>query len=64
MKVATETKKLKGAPMDLRHIGTGAQIIRALGVVKMRIHTSSQRPIKGINGFGLEIVGREVFGEE
>lgn len=63
MKVDKGSNKLRGAPMDLRQIGTGAQILRALGVKKMKIHTSSTRPIKGINGFGLEIVGRETLTE-
>lgn len=64
MAVDKASNKLASAPMDLRHIGTGAQILRALGVRKMKIHTSSQRPIKGISGFDLEIVGREIFSGE
>lgn len=42
-------------PMDLRLHGTGAQILRALGVHKMRLHTTSVRPLKGLSGFGIEI---------
>lgn len=56
--------KGKDTRMDLRQIGTGAQILRALGVKKMRVHTASTRPIKGASGFGLEIVDRVVFSEE
>ncbi len=42
--------------MDLRLHGTGAQIIRQLGVERMRVHSSSPMLLKGLSGFGLEIV--------
>lgn len=41
--------------MDLRTFGTGAQILRALGVRKMRV-MSAPRHMHAISGFGLEIV--------
>ena len=41
--------------MDLRTIGTGAQILRALGIRKMRV-LSAPRIMLGLSGFGLEIV--------
>ena len=42
---------------DKRDIGTGAQILRALGIHRM--HLLTDHPVKrsGIEGFGLEIVG-------
>lgn len=42
--------------MDLRLHGTGAQIIRSLGIQRMRVHSSSPMILKGLSGFGLEIV--------
>ena len=36
--------------------GTGAQILRDLGVSKMRV-MSAPRQLHGLSGFGLEIVG-------
>ena len=41
--------------MDLRTIGTGAQVLRALGVRRMRV-LSAPRNMHGLSGFGLEIV--------
>jgi 3,4-dihydroxy 2-butanone 4-phosphate synthase/GTP cyclohydrolase II len=41
--------------MDLRTIGIGAQILRALGVRKMRV-VSSPKHMHGLSGFGLEVV--------
>lgn len=41
--------------MDMRLHGTGAQIIRALGIKKLRAHTSSPMVLKGLSGFGIEI---------
>ena len=42
--------------MGLRDYGTGAQILRALGVSKIRLLSSSQRKVVGLDGYGLEIV--------
>lgn len=47
--------------MDQRLHGTGAQIIRALGVQRMRVHTSSPMVLKGLSGFGLEIVENPII---
>lgn len=46
----------RGQNMDARQLGIGAQIIRALGIQRMRTHVSAQRTLKGIAGFGLELV--------
>ena len=48
-----------GFPADLREYGIGAQIIRECGVRKMRLLTNNPRKIVGLEGYGLEIVGRE-----
>ena len=44
-----------GQAMDLRTIGMGSQILRALGVRKMRV-MSSPKHMRGLSGFGLEVV--------
>ncbi|HEY7673405.1 MAG TPA: bifunctional 3,4-dihydroxy-2-butanone-4-phosphate synthase/GTP cyclohydrolase II [Gammaproteobacteria bacterium] len=41
--------------MDLRTFGTGAQVLRALGVRKMRV-MSAPKHIHALSGFGLEVV--------
>jgi len=41
--------------MDLRTIGTGAQVLRALGVRRMRV-LSAPKHMHGLSGFGLEVV--------
>ena len=48
-----------GFPSDLREYGIGAQIIRECGVRKMRLLTNNPRKIVGLEGYGLEVVGRE-----
>jgi 3,4-dihydroxy 2-butanone 4-phosphate synthase/GTP cyclohydrolase II len=48
--------KIPAANMDQRLIGTGSQILRALGVKRMRVHSSSHTPYIGLSGFGLEVV--------
>lgn len=45
-----------GYPPDLRDYGIGAQILKALGVGKMRLMTNNPRKIVGLRGYGLEIV--------
>lgn len=50
-----------GYKPDLRDYGFGAQMIRLLGIHKMILMTNNPRKIVGIDGFGLEIVGREAI---
>ena len=45
----------KGHGMDSRMLGVGAQIIRSLGIIKMRTHVTQHRNLKGLAGFGLEV---------
>lgn len=47
-----------GFKPDLRDYGIGAQILRDLGVRKMRLMTNNPKKIVGLNAYGLEIVER------
>ncbi len=48
----------RGAAMDLRTYGVGAQILKSLGIGKMRL-LSRPRKLPSMVGYGLEIVGFE-----
>lgn len=45
-----------GFKMDLRDYGVGAQILRSLGVSKMRLMTNNPKKRAGLIGYGLEVV--------
>ncbi|MDY6914360.1 MAG: bifunctional 3,4-dihydroxy-2-butanone-4-phosphate synthase/GTP cyclohydrolase II [Planctomycetota bacterium] len=47
-----------GFEPDRRDYGIGSQILRDLGLTKLRIMTNNPRKIYGLEGFGLEIVER------
>ena len=49
-----ERQELKA---ELRHYGVGAQILRDLGVRDIRLLTNNPIKVKGLEGFGLRIVG-------
>lgn len=44
------------AEADSRTLGVGAQILRRLGVHRMRVHMGTPMPLKGLLGFDLEVV--------
>lgn len=48
-----------GFDADLRNFGVGAQILTDLGLKKLKLLTNNPKKIHGIEGYGLEIVGRE-----
>ncbi len=47
-----------GFPADLRDYGIGAQILVDLGIKKLRLLTNNPFKIKGLEGYGLEVVRR------
>ncbi len=47
-----------GFPPDLREYGIGAQILKDLGVRKIRLMTNNPRKIVGLQGYDLEVVER------
>lgn len=48
-----------GFKADMRDYGIGAEILADLGVKKMVLMTNNPAKISGLDGYGLEIVGRE-----
>ncbi len=54
-----EANQRLGFAADHRDYGIGSQILRDLGIGKMRLLTNNPKKIYGIQGYGLEIVSRE-----
>ncbi len=48
-----------GFPPDLRDYGIGAQILLDLGLSTIRLLTNNPKKIVGLEGYGLEVSGRE-----
>ncbi len=53
-----EANEKLGFRADLRDYGIGAQILRDLGVRKMRLMTNNPKKVVGLRGYGLELVER------
>jgi 3,4-dihydroxy 2-butanone 4-phosphate synthase/GTP cyclohydrolase II len=51
-----EANQRLGLPVDKRDYGIGSQILRDLGLKKLRIMTNNPKKIYGIDGFGLTVV--------
>jgi 3,4-dihydroxy 2-butanone 4-phosphate synthase/GTP cyclohydrolase II len=47
-----------GFPADLRTYGTGAEILKDLGVARLRLMTNNPRKVIGLDGYDLEITER------
>jgi len=55
-KDTVEANLALGLPMDSRDYGIGAQILRDLGVSKLRLMTNNPKKRAGLLGYGLEVV--------
>ncbi len=53
-----EANEKLGFGPDLRDYGIGAQVLRDLGISKMKLLTNNPRKITGLKGYGLEVVER------
>jgi 3,4-dihydroxy 2-butanone 4-phosphate synthase/GTP cyclohydrolase II len=53
-----EANESLGFKPDLREYGVGAQILKKIGLGKLRLLTNNPRKIVGLEGYGLQVVER------
>jgi len=53
-----EANEKLGFPSDLRDYGIGAQILKDLGVKKIRLMTNNPKKVIGLKAYGMEIIER------
>ncbi|MEM9460369.1 MAG: 3,4-dihydroxy-2-butanone-4-phosphate synthase [Myxococcota bacterium] len=54
---------LKPAESGFRSFGLGAQVLREIGLQRIRVITDNPRKIVGVSGFGIEVVGSTAIEE-
>jgi 3,4-dihydroxy 2-butanone 4-phosphate synthase/GTP cyclohydrolase II len=57
-KDTVEANEALGFKADLREYGIGAQILKDLGIQKLKLLTNNPKKIIGLNGYDLEVVER------
>ncbi|MEV1291963.1 bifunctional 3,4-dihydroxy-2-butanone-4-phosphate synthase/GTP cyclohydrolase II [Pseudonocardia sp. NPDC049635] len=53
-----DANTVQGLPVDSRSYGVGAQILADLGITRLRLITNNPAKYGGLDGYGLEILGR------
>jgi 3,4-dihydroxy 2-butanone 4-phosphate synthase/GTP cyclohydrolase II len=56
-----DASKAKGAQLELRDYGVGAQILLDLGVRKMTLLSNHKKTIVGLEGYGLTVEGQQAI---
>jgi 3,4-dihydroxy 2-butanone 4-phosphate synthase/GTP cyclohydrolase II len=54
--IGTEGTGARALPMDRREFGIGGQILRDLGLKRLRVLTNNPRRLHHLQAFGLEVV--------
>ena len=59
----TPAPGLRPSESGFREFGLGAQVLKLLGVSRIRVLTDNPRKIVGLEGFGIEVVGSLALGQ-